>query len=254
MDNGHYKILIIDDSDNVVSAIAQLLRDKKHHVKHEYTPTDGIDEANPTYDYIFIDFVFENQSLNGTDIGIQVRKKCPLVPLILFTANGTERIQEFIFVGFDAFYDKHVFGEDGRRKMKRLFECIDIAKRNSQRRIKSIFNEEELKSIYVRLDNIEKALLEIKTYNRKSIAGIAKRVAVIEADKDKSDKNEEASMVGQTLSMMFKTAENGNVKTEALKARQLLLQYPDRWPNVRKHFKPVIKLITELIDEGFPLK
>jgi CheY-like chemotaxis protein len=237
--------LIIDDDRREVAPFIDVLQSHGHSVDYRSDPNQGIKAANHQYHMIFVDFKFPIADKDGTDVGMEIRKKCPLVPLVLFTANGKENIRDFIFVGFDDYFDKHPEGEKAREKKKRLFDCIENAVANFQRRTQTIFPAEELESIRCRLDNIEKAYSQSIAID-KTIQKIANEVSKIEGRGQQ--------LKGQALSAMFQTAANGTLKTEALKARQLLIENPDKWPVTRDQFKPVKKLIEELIEYGFASK
>ena len=77
--------------------------------------------------------------------------------MVLITSYGAESIREFIHVGFDDYFDKKIPGENSEDVIKRFKDCLDSAKTNSQRRIKSEFKDEELTSIKNRLDAVEYA-------------------------------------------------------------------------------------------------
>jgi CheY-like chemotaxis protein len=234
--------LIIDDTFREVDPFIEILKNKGHNVDYREDPKIGIETANNQYSLIFIDLIFPYSDRDGTDIGIAIRKKCPLIPLVLLTANGKENIRDFIWVGFDDYFDKHPEGEHPKDKISRFLSCIEKAKCNSQRRIKSTFSQEELGNIKKRLDNIELAysqsMARVKTIQR--IANAVSRIEGLQ------------KLSSQALSGMFQTMENGNLKIEALKARQLLIENPEKWKIIRNNFKPLKKLTTELIEYGFP--
>ena len=157
------KTLIIDDTKQHAYRVKKYLEeifsydeDDKPIIKTN--PQNGIMEMNHSYDLVFVDFKFDNHSLTGTDIGLEIRKKYPLATLILITAFGKENILKFIHVGFDAYLDKDE--GDLNQGLINFKKTIKIGIENSQKRIKSKFSFEELKNVKDKLDAIETVIKE----------------------------------------------------------------------------------------------
>lgn len=233
-------ILFIDDQKDRVRPLMNALSDLEHTVDYKDTPEAGIAAASHHYNLIFIDFTFEMSDKDGTDIGMELRKKCSLVPLVLLTAYGKEKIRDFIYVGFDDYYDKHIDGERTTDKKKRLVNCLEVALRNSQKRIKSIFSEDELMRARTRLDAIENAYFKSR---HRTDADLAKYVYEYEIENEVIYKFPKLS--GQALVSYFRLYDNGSINQNALKAKQLLVENENLWIAVRSKFKPIKNLIFE---------
>ena len=233
-------ILFIDDEKRKVLPLMDALSNLGHTVDYRDNPDDGIAAASHHYNLIFVDFTFEMSDKDGTDIGMELRKKCSLVPLVLLTAYGKEKIRDFIYVGFDDYFDKHIEGERVTDKKRRLVNCLEVAITNSQKRIKSVFTEDELKLANLRLDAIEHALT-LLTKNRTQEAIVIK-VNAYESANGGTTK----PMVRSRLSTFFALYEKGRLNEDALKVRQLLIENPpSKWPITRKDFAKVTELIKE---------
>lgn len=242
-------ILFIDDIRDEVEPFIDYLKNSGHDAdNYAEDPYVGVQKASHKYDLIFIDFTFERKDIDGTQVGLLLRKKCPLVPLVLLTAYGREKIREFIYVGFDDYFDKHIDGEKAKEKKERLSNCLSTALRNSQRRIKSEFTHDELSRAKLRLDALQHAYT-VQKRNR-SASNLAKRVFDYECEKGiifktKDKKGETKSISGQTLHGFFRFIEKGHINENALKAKQLLSESKDAWPDVRTNFKHIKELIEE---------
>lgn len=233
-------ILFIDDEKRKVLPLMDALINLGHTVDYRDNPEDGIAAASHHYNLIFVDFTFEFSDKDGTDIGMELRKKCSLVPLVLLTAYGKEKIRDFIYVGFDDYFDKHIEGETVTDKKKRLVNCLEVAITNSQKRIKSIFSEDELKLANLRLDAIEHAL-SLLTINRTNEAIVIKVNAY-----EKAHGGATKPITRSRLSTFFSLYEKGRLNEDALKVRQLLIENPpSKWPETCKEFTKVSDLIKE---------
>jgi DNA-binding response OmpR family regulator len=233
-------ILFIDDEKRKVHPLMDALINLGHTVDYRDNPDDGIAAASHHYNLIFVDFTFEMSDKDGTDIGMELRKKCSLVPLVLLTAYGKEKIRDFIYVGFDDYFDKHIEGERVTDKKRRLVNCLEVAIANSQKRIKSIFSEDELKLANLRLDAIEHALSLLLT--NRTDENIVRKVNDYEKGIDSAAK----PITRSRLLTFFSLYEKGRLNEDALKVRQLLIENPtSKWPETRKAFKKVSVLIKE---------
>ena len=103
---------------------------------------------------------------------------------------------------------------------------------------------EDLEDVKKRLTNINQGYINCGTFGKKTIQKIANEVAKIEKLK---------TLRGQTISLFFQTTENGSLKIEALKIRQLVIEYPTEWSEIKVSFSPFIKLMKEFFEEGFAL-
>lgn len=234
-------ILFIDDEKRKVVPFMDALNTLGHTVCYRENPESGIASASHLYNLIFVDFKFGLMSdKNGSDIGMELRKKCPLVPLVLLTNFGKESIREFIYVGFDDYFEKHVEGERVTDKKKRLVNCLEVAITNSQKRIKSIFSEDELSRAKIRLDAIEYAYTQTRHH---SDASIAMQVYKYEIEKGIIYKHPKLS--GPALVSYFRLYDSGIINPNALKAKQLLIENSISWQTVRKKFRPILDLINE---------
>jgi len=241
------RILLIDDRHkDLKNTVIIPLEDLGYEVIPIAQPMDGLRLSNPNFNVIFVDYVFENSlKYTGTILGMQIRKKCPLVPLVLLTANGKEKIRDFIYVGFDDYFDKNIEAESEEEVKERLTECISTAIKNSQKRNNlRNYSVEELENVKNRLTNINQGYINCKAISKKTIQKIATEVAKIEGI---------ATLRGQTISEFFQTTENGSLKIEALKIRQLVIENPTEWDESKGAFSPFIKLIKEFFEEGFEL-
>lgn len=239
------RILLIDDRHkDLKNALIVPLESLGYEVTPIAQPGDGLRLSNPNFHVIFVDYEFENSlKYTGTILGMQIRKKCPLVPLILLTAYGKEKIRDFIYVGFDDYFDKNIDAESEDAVKERLTECLSTAIKNSQKRnnLKN-YTTEELENVRIRLTNINQGYINCKAVSKKTIQKIANEVAKIE---------NLSTLRGQAISEFFQTTENGSLKIEALKIRQLVIENPTEWLDIKGSFSPFIKLMKEFFDDGF---
>ena len=237
------KILLIDDKlAELRKQIIIPLEDLGYEVTICAQPKDGLTLACHAYHLVFVDFKFDNSlNFNGASLGMKIREKCPLLPMVLLTAHGDEQIREFIYVGFDDYLDKNIAGEDEADMMERLQFCIEKAQENAQKRIPKQFTPKELERVKKRLDALENAYT-ILTKNR-SDKRIGEKVYEYEVDHGEIFKSKGVS--SQALLGYFRLFNNGTINSNALKAVQLLRDEAGRWEKTRKNFVPIGKLIKE---------
>jgi ActR/RegA family two-component response regulator len=254
------KVLIIDDTARYASSLKDFLEIRGHEVLTKHLPKEGIEAMNHTFDVVFIDHIYDNDtSVNGADVGWAIRKKYSLASLIMITGYWAEpeRIKEFIWVGFDSFLPKHKEGDKIDVINKNREDALQTAITNAQRRIKSRFTEEELADERAALDRFE-AVAKIE----KRVIYLAPAEHILRIDPsfyDNANKkiNDEKqsdffnNFVYQThrqnifhgtplnkqtsLNAHFKVYEKGLFVAEepALKVRQLLIENPSKWLNFR---------------------
>ena len=130
------RILLIDDRHKeLYNSVIRPLEALGHEVTPIAQPNDGLILSNPNFNIILVDYEFENsEKYTGTTLGLQIRKKCPFIPLILLTAYGKEKIRDFIYVGFDDYFDKNIEAESDYAVEERLTECISTAIKNSKKK------------------------------------------------------------------------------------------------------------------------
>ncbi len=258
------KVLIIDDNDMAIDNLISLLKKvgiQENNIFETTDPEKGVDMSNHNFDYIFIDFQFDNrkkEGKNGAYYGNLIRQKTGIPALILVTAYGDreENIQEFIWVGFDAFILKK--GEVSiLRAGNTINSILDIAFLNSQKRLKSWFTDTELADERAKLDRFE-AVAKNKIVIGKQLAPAEQILTIDPSFYDSQTKSIDVNrirefddlvmvnlpvhyrgrkLVGYTsLNAHFKVYEKGLFVAEepALKVRQLLIENPDEWPNFRK--------------------
>jgi CheY-like chemotaxis protein len=306
----HGKVLVIDDEleEGYAYQLVEFLKIEGYEVFTEKEPNKGIAAAKNDMNLIFIDYQFSGSPdvITGADVGREIRKNKPLVPLILMTAyaDDVDRIQEFISVGFDSLLPK---SKEGWTKEDRLISktyAIATAKKNAQKRLKTEFSENELLRVKERLDCIESALAFCSTLQEIAIAvSLMEHITYKDTTKTTFDKisNIDKSLIdsalahsnsedkakpfqitqqsenkgrivnvnhvvklktNSTLSTYFKvitTQEEEDEKGEiekikkftptitALKARYLLLKYPDNWQKTRTEYS-TLKIMMKQFD------
>lgn len=266
------KVLIIDDQEMSIENLVSLLKKvgiQENNISETTDPEKGVTMANHNFDYIFIDFKFDNSDKNGAYYGNLIRQKTGVPALILVTAHGDreENIQEFIWVGFDAFILKK--GEASiLREGKTIKSILDIAFLNSQKRLKSWFTEDELAGERAALDRFEalvragftkvihlapgehllrlspefydntsKSINSNKVRELNELLGNAPKLPKFKLCNQQKKRDEQHKLNNQTsLNEHFKVYEKGLFVAEerALKARQLLIENPTEWPKFRK--------------------
>ena len=241
--NKKRKILLIDDRlKELQRQIIIPLEELGYEVTQCAQPKDGLAAACHGYHLIFIDLVFENSlSFNGASLGLKIRKKCPLVPLVLLTAHGDQQIREFIYVGFDDYVDKNIEGEDEAELTQRLVGCIEKAYENAQKRIPSRFKSQELERARTRLNALQQAYTELQI--NRSDKNVAVKVYKYEIDHGEIFKS--ASLSSQALLGYFRLYNKGAINSNALKAVQLISENRNEWDKVQENFVPIQKLIKE---------
>jgi ActR/RegA family two-component response regulator len=273
------KFLIIDDDKAAVEPMRRTLVEEVYGggnlCKVITKPDDGIRAANHTFNAIFIDFKFENDTKTGADIGIAIRRAYPLVPLILQTGFGKGNIRKFCYVGFDDYLEKNPdgFSDD----LDDLENSIQIATENAQKRIKSKFSPEELDAKTrdkptprERLDNLEAAIIKFGKNNKKIINAVSLLEKGMGIDDivqcmaeiikyDKGEYNGSKFLSRQTFNSYFtvyeKDGENGDEDEDtkskfvasktALKVRQLLMENSEKWQTIREKYAPIRKFIKD---------
>jgi CheY-like chemotaxis protein len=262
------KILIIDDEGTAgyAGALQDFLKGERHKVQIAQDAEAGIKTMSNYYDMVFIDYHFnsDTEALTGADVGLKIREKCPLAPLILMTAYGSENIRNFIYVGFDDYLPKKIEGEMGEDREVRKRDCIIKAQENAQKRIKSIFSDDELLNVKERLDRIEETIKFLQSI-KKTVNGhtIAAGVALLDDDKKlennielfgkliyASSKKElikkHQLITYNALSEFFQIRnKDGKYLEKALKTRQLLKQNAEYWQNTKKYCSPVSSIVSE---------
>ncbi|WP_046756475.1 DNA-binding transcriptional response regulator [Kordia jejudonensis] len=267
------KTLIIDDRKEYASGVRLALQeifnyreDDKPVIKTN--PKNGIAEVDHTYDLVLIDFKFDNSTMTGADIGLEIRKEYPLATLILITGYGKENILKFIHVGFDAYLDKDI--EALQMGISDLKNVINIGVANSQKRIKSKFTTDELQNVKDKFDAIE-AVLEADTYrvlgdavvygdlHQKGVSIEELKNNILKIDKcikNKkvyiSDSRNEYKLIGRTslnryLRVYHRESKTFIINENALKVRQILLEKGSIiWPRVAKHINTFKALLNDL--------
>jgi two-component system response regulator VicR len=119
-----FKVLIVDDKidneSNEISKLPEMLRAAGYEVR---TTSDGDQAYDLVWEYhpdlILLDIVFENQSVDGTEICEAIRLNGSDVPIILVTAIMKETEQ--VLRGFRAGADDYVTRpRDNREIMARI--------------------------------------------------------------------------------------------------------------------------------------
>jgi DNA-binding response OmpR family regulator len=237
-------ILIIDDegTEGFSGSLKNFLTTQGHSVTVIDDPQNGIDTMSNKFDLVFIDFLFSKDPnvKTGNQVGLEIRRKCPLAAMVLITAFGSDHIRDFIYVGFDDYYDKNNDGSTDEVRNERKQNCIEISLNNAQKRIKSSFSGNELESVKIRLSYIKKAVDQLTIITSQS--QLTKKVVELMQQEGHND-------IGNTynsLSIFFKLKDKQNNYTEnALKTRQILKENYDDWKGTVTSYSPLKKIKRE---------
>lgn len=271
------KCLIIDDDKKIVAYLKEKLELLRYDVDTRYSPDGGYTAAtvNKNYDLIFVDFRFENdKAQTGADVGLKIRKAQPLSTLVLMTAYGQQEIKNYIFVGFDNYWSKYDEGNgaDLARMNADFGDTLKVALANTQKRCKSIFNETELEDMRIYLQAVEDTIDFLELHDGASIINgytISGGVSLLRQGKTLDKKILQALRTSDTRKA---TMEAHNITTynnlsshvfglfhprsgyteNALKVRQLLMTYKDRWLKSRgkngekkPYYNPIYEIVVE---------
>jgi CheY-like chemotaxis protein len=277
------KCLIIDDDVNLSHIFSVKLRAFGHTVDVRDTPDDGIEFAkkNKNFDVIFIDFRFANsKTQNGADIGKAIRKELPMSALILMTAWGNEEKENYVSVGWDAFYSKYNEGNgaDLDKMLENFERTIDKALANVAERCPSEFSEADLTKlskyltalndtiiffednkldVYI-VDYLVTAGAELLLQDRPIDVSILRKLKTGTTKEQKEEQKkirEENKMTTYSnfSSHHFKLSKNNGVyNKQALKVRHLLSMNREKWLKLRKiksgvtpYYSPVYSIVQE---------
>lgn len=238
------KILLIDDKKSSVESVVSSLEEiyGEENVTTLYNKKPKINEIlgllNNSFDVVFVDYEFSKDKsvITGADLGLQIRMKYPLLAIILMTAYGEENIRNFIYVGFDDYYEKSRAGLADEKEL--LKNCIDNATSNKEKRIKTKFSSDELQTCKVILDSAEEA-----SQNLIGKVNICLKGAEIYAIKQGKEK----PISRVQFQSYFNLKKNGawyNINPDALKTLQLLKENPNEWPKARQRFDYIKELLN----------
>ena len=265
------KVLLIDDNphsrEDIITILNEVIEFDKgdYPLIHKDNPESGIKEMNHSFDIVFIDYIFDNNDLTGADIGIQIRKKYPLAILILITAFGKEKIDDYIHVGFDSYIEK----DSGREKPEDLFrKAIEKGEEKSQLRIKSKFTDEELCEDTKFLNTLNKAVELTINHKTEKANNESYNIVYTLLENDKNEeyinnnlkeislylkKNKEKVYDGikfttrQSINQYLKVYQNKIFVAEepALRIRQLFKMYPNQWNHLRAKHQTIINFLND---------
>ncbi len=88
MENGRYKIAIVDDENEILSMIQRFLnRNEKYSVTTYLNPVVAVDSIDSTYDVVLLDIMMPQ--MNGLDALEKLMAKNPNLKVIMMTAYST---------------------------------------------------------------------------------------------------------------------------------------------------------------------
>ncbi len=261
------KILIIDDNriyaSNLQLHLMNYLNLDFDDILIKTNPKNGLAVMDHSYDIVFIDYQFDQCSITGKDICIKIKSKYPLAVRILSSAYARDHMANVISAGFDAYLDKDIGELD--KDMKYISGVIEEGFKNSREYFKSEFSEIELKSVKTLLDTLE-LVLDNGWYKKLEHVFIVARLLSNEKKScdeqqiiehlsiiiDSINKGDKRVILGKEyFPLVRRTAFNqyfnksSYIETEnALKARQLFKENPERWSRV-KQLSVIDKLLLE---------
>lgn len=88
MENGRYKIAVVDDENEILSMIQRFLnRNEKYSVTTYLNPLVAVDSIDSTYDVVLLDIMMPQ--MNGLDALEKLMAKNPDLKVIMMTAYST---------------------------------------------------------------------------------------------------------------------------------------------------------------------
>lgn len=244
------RILIFDDDRDYVTnkferRFLQLYPEATIDVRITNRPTvEGcIEEVDYRYDLIFIDFKFYGgkDAINGADIGLGIRQSYALIPLVLMTNFGAENLDNFIHVGFDSYYNKHVEG-DRKQLVSSLKKSIETAMLNNNRRVPRDFSDDKLSTVKSKLDSIE-AVYSEKAYGKNVQTQVSEDAVVYY--QNILGKRGGSRQIIEALFKINDPRSPSNIRQECLQTLCLLKRHPESWLLAREKYPPLKKLISQ---------
>jgi len=88
MENGRYKIAVVDDENEILSMIQRFLnRNEKYNVTTFLNPVVAVDSIDSSYDIVLLDIMMPQ--MNGLDALEKLMEKNPNLKVIMMTAYST---------------------------------------------------------------------------------------------------------------------------------------------------------------------
>ena len=88
MENGRYKIAVVDDENEILSMIQRFLnRNEKYSVTTYINPVVAVDSIDSSYDIVLLDIMMPQ--MNGLDALEKLMTKNPNLKVIMMTAYST---------------------------------------------------------------------------------------------------------------------------------------------------------------------
>lgn len=275
------RALLIDDNRMSIDHIESILIKWKYDVMVCENPDEGIATASHFYDVVFVDFHFAHSNLNGTMVTRQIRKNCPLLPIILMTDQGDKptTIEHSVRGGLNSYFSKGIPGELAAERNKRLERVIQEARDDIETIHQLTFDDSECREVENRLNLLEcvykenagkngkienlsevinaaelmlkHGLTELTPANKSLLKDLR---ALVGPAREEAAKIKKEQGIGTTnkWAMFFKLHDaRGHIETNALKTRFLLMKRPARWPLTCKHFGQVTKIVHYFCLESY---
>jgi two-component system, sensor histidine kinase and response regulator len=121
-ESGSMKLLLVEDNIENAKLIIRILNTDGYDVAHTVSGLEGLSIArNEAFDAILLDF--DLPDIDGSQVGLSLRKRLPNTPLIAVTAHADKltRSKAKLF-GFNAFISKPFTDDD---LLNTLHELID---------------------------------------------------------------------------------------------------------------------------------
>ena len=118
------KLLLVEDNIENAKLVMSILKTDGFEVMHTVSGLEGMSLARKdTYDGILLDF--DLPDIDGSQVGLALRKRLPATPIIALTAHADRltRSKAKIF-GFNAFISKPFTDEDLLGTVHKLVDAI----------------------------------------------------------------------------------------------------------------------------------